>query len=42
MVIKLPPSKRGDVFYDSFMSITDHLTKWITIVLGHEDWNATE
>ena len=40
LVVKLPPSKLGDTIYDSFMSITDRLTKWVTVILGREDWSA--
>jgi hypothetical protein len=42
LVVKLPPSKLGDTTYDSLMSITDRLTKWVTIILGREDWTALD
>jgi hypothetical protein len=42
LVVKLPLAKLGDVTYDSFMSATDRLTKWVTLIPGRENWGALD
>jgi hypothetical protein len=40
MVVKLPVSTYEGTHYDSFMTVTDLLTKMVTLIPGREDWNA--
>jgi hypothetical protein len=40
LVVKLPDVPFDNNNYDSFMTVTDKLTKMVTIILGREDWNA--
>jgi hypothetical protein len=40
LVVKLPDVLFDGNKYDSFMTITDKLTKMVTIILGREDWSA--
>jgi hypothetical protein len=40
LVVKLPNAVFENNQYDSFMTITDKLSKMVTVILGREDWNA--
>jgi hypothetical protein len=40
LVVKLPPSTSDN--FDSFMSITDKLTKMVTLIAGREDWKVVD
>lgn len=42
LIVKLPESKYGNMSYDTIMTITDKLSKMVTLVLGREDWSATQ
>jgi hypothetical protein len=42
MVVKLPTCIFKGIEYDSFMSITDKLTKVVTLIQGREDWSAQQ
>ena len=42
MVVKLPICVFKGIQYDSFMSITDKLTKVVTLIEGREDWSAQQ
>jgi len=38
LVVKLPPSTYKGNEYDSFMTVTNKLTKMVMLILGWEDW----
>jgi hypothetical protein len=40
LVVKLPPSTTDR--FDSFMSVTDKLTKMIMLIAGREDWSVVD
>jgi hypothetical protein len=40
LVVKLPNAAFDGNMYDSFMTITDKLTKMVTVILGRENWAA--
>jgi hypothetical protein len=42
LVVKLPVCKSRGIDYDSLMTITDKLTKMVTVFPGREDWPAHE
>ena len=42
MDVKLPVCVFKGIQYDSFMSITDKLTKVVTLIEGREDWSAQQ
>jgi len=44
LIVKLPESRPPEcnTTYDAIMSITDKLSKMITLILGRENWSATQ
>jgi transposase InsO family protein len=42
LIVKLPESTFENNQYDSLMTITDKLTKMVTLILGRENWSATQ
>jgi hypothetical protein len=42
LIVKLPESKFGNIYYDTIMTITDKLTKMVTLILGRENWSAVQ
>lgn len=42
LIVKLPESKYRDTQYDTIMTITDKLSKMVTLILGRENWTAVQ
>jgi hypothetical protein len=42
IVVKPPPCQYEGREYDSFMTVTDLLTKMVTVFPGREDWKADD
>ena len=42
LIIKLPESTYGNSSYDTIITITDKLTKMVTLILRRENWNAVQ
>jgi hypothetical protein len=42
LVVKLPESDYEGQHYDSFMTVTDMLTKMVTLIPSRDNWNAEQ